>query len=313
LGIVGRKAQDQPLVPATYIRECFDIRDKTLIWRERPASHFARRPEDHARFNRQRAGQPAGFKINGQHVVRLQFDGRTRRIAASRVAWCLSAGEWPVGLLAKRSHQPNGKASSLARRAEADMTLIKAMSEAPDASIAKLSALTGSPESCVSARLGRFAAAGFAASPMCVPGRSWCLTGAGKALAMNGQPLIDELDRDILTIIARAPVRQLALARRLGVCSLTAKRRLGLLIAQGLADAQDGRFRISDVGVKALGSDAPQRWIDSERIRAANARDVLARGGSDLLTTAERGRMGGLAMARGSRAMPSVELDRIAS
>jgi hypothetical protein len=130
---------------------------------------------------------------------------------------------------------------------------------------------------------------------------------------MNGQPLIDDLDRDILTIIARAPVRQLALARRLGVCSLTAKRRLGLLIERGLVSRTDGRYAITDHGRAALCPDAPRPWVRPELVSAAAARDVLARGGSDLLTTAERGRMGGLAMARGGRTMPSVELDRIAS
>ena len=112
------------------------------------------------------AHEPATFSgPNGVAMVRMTYNGKIRRLSAARVAYAITKGQWPTGLLAKRSHQPNGKASSLARRAEADMTLIKAMSEAPDASIAKLSALTGSPESCVSARLGRFAAAGFAASP----------------------------------------------------------------------------------------------------------------------------------------------------
>jgi hypothetical protein len=311
---VGRKAQDQPPVPATYIRECFDIRDKTLMWRERPASHFARRPEDHARFNAIFAGKPSGFiGPNGVAMVRLQFEGRTRRIAASRVAWCLSAGEWPVGLLAKRSHQSNGKASSLARRAEADMTLIKAMSEAPDASIAKLSALTGSPESCVSARLGRFADAGLAASPMCVPGRSWCLTGAGKALAMNGQPLIDDLDRELLVAVALSPLSLMALKRRIEVCRLTVRRRVDRLIERGLIETQDGRYAITDQGRAALGDQCPKPWVKPEAVAASLAKDVTARGGSDLMTLAERGRAGGLAAARGGRAMPTFELDRIAS
>jgi hypothetical protein len=290
---VGRKAQDHPPVPATYIREAFHVRqDGQLVWRERPESHFPCRPEDHARFNRQRAGQPAGFKINGQHVVRLQFDGRTRRIAASRVAWCLSAGEWPSGLLAKRSRQPNGKASSLARRAEADLTLIKAMSEAPDASIAKLSALTGSPESCVSARLGRFADAGLAASPMCVPGRSWCLTGAGKALAMNGQPLIDDLDKDILMACARAAHGLMALVRVTGSCRLTVRRRIDRLVARGLVSQTDGRYAITDHGRAALGDQLPSPWVRPDAVAASLAKDVTARRSPDVTTPAEAGRMG---------------------
>jgi hypothetical protein len=112
---------------------------------------------------------------------------------------------------------------------------------------------------------------------MCCPGKSWCLTGAGKALAMNGQPLIDDTGRDILTIIARAPVRQLALARRLGVCSLTAKRRLGLMIGQGLIDVNASRFRITDQGRSLLGDQCPSPWLRPEAISAAMARDVVRR------------------------------------
>jgi hypothetical protein len=240
------------------------------------------------------AHEPATFSgPNGVAMVRMTYNGKIRRLSAARVAYAITKGHWPSGLLAKRSHRPNGKASSLARRAEADMTLIKAMSEAPDASIAKLSALTGSPESCVSARLGRFAAAGLAASPQCVPGRSWCLTGAGKTLAMNGQPL-DDLDRAILRALALAPKRQLQMAREIEVCSLTIKRRGELLIERGLVKQNATRqpFAITDQGRAALGPDAPQRWIDSERIRAAAARDVLARRSPDVTTPAEAGRMG---------------------
>jgi hypothetical protein len=224
------------------------------------------------------AHDPATFSgPNGVAMVRMTYNGKIRRLSAARVAYAITKGHWPSGLLAKSSHQPNGKASSLARRAEADISLIKAMSEAPDASIAKLSVLTGSPESCTSTRLGRLAERGLTESPQCVPGRSWCLTGAGKTVAMNGQPLIDDTARDILAIIARAPVRQLELARRLGVCSLTAKRRLGVLIAQGLADAQDGRFRISEAGRSALGDQCPSPWLRPEAISAALARDVVRR------------------------------------
>jgi hypothetical protein len=276
---MGRSRLSQPPVPVEYVQQCFEVSDGALVWKERPREHFSARPEDHARFNAMFAGKPSGFSgPNGVAMVRLQFEGRTRRIAASRVAWCLSAGEWPVGLLAKRSHhQPNGEASSLARRAEADMTLIKAMSEAPDASIAKLSALTGSPESCVSARLGRFAAAGLAASPMCVPGRSWCLTGAGKARAMNGQPLIDDLDRELLVAVALSPLSQMALKRRIEVCRLTVRRRVDALIARGLVNQTDGRYAITDQGRAALGDQCPSPWLRSEAISAALARDVVRR------------------------------------
>ena len=172
------------------------------------------------------------------------------------------------------------------------MTLIKAMSEAPDASIAKLSALTGSPESCVSARLGRFAAAGLAASPMCVPGRSWCLTGAGKALAMNGQPLIDGLDREFLIVVALAPSRLMALVRVTGSCRLTARRRVDRLIERGLVSQTDGRYAITDQGRAALGDQCPKPWVTPDAVAASLAKDVTARRSLYAMTSAEAGRMG---------------------
>ena len=43
-------------------------------------------------------GGPAGFKgPKGVMLVRFQHLGKTRRIAASRVAWCLASGSWPDG------------------------------------------------------------------------------------------------------------------------------------------------------------------------------------------------------------------------
>jgi histidine ammonia-lyase len=52
------------------------------------------------------------------------------------------------------------------------------------------------------------------------------------------------------------------------------------LIEQGLAQAQDDRFMISDAGRAALGPDARRRsepGVKISAISAANARDVLAR------------------------------------
>ena len=90
-------------------------------------------------------------------------------------------------------------------------------------------------------------------------------------------PLIDDTGRDILTIMARAPVRQLELARRLGICSLTAKRRLGMLIEQGLIDVNASRYAITSGGRAALGDAAPKPWLRSEAISAAAASDVQRR------------------------------------
>ena len=248
---MGRGIATAP-VPPEIVRQHFSLRqDGQIVRRECRIASLAH--------------EPATFcGPNGVAMVRMTYNGRIRRLSAARVAYAITKGHWPTGLLAKPNRQPNGKASSLVRRAEANMTLIKAMSEAPDASIAKLSALTGSPELCVSARLGRFAATGLAASPMCVPGRSWCLTGAGKVIAMNGQPLIDDLDRELLVAVALSPLSQMALKRRIEVCRLTVRRRVDALIARALVSQTAGRYAITDQGRSALG-DQMSVSVDSLR------------------------------------------------
>jgi hypothetical protein len=102
---MGRKKITAAPVPVEYIRECFACRqDGQLIWRERPRDHFPHRADDTARFNNQRAGSEAGFRgPNGRLMVRIQFEERTRRIAASRVAWVLATGQWPSGPVLPRN------------------------------------------------------------------------------------------------------------------------------------------------------------------------------------------------------------------
>ena len=101
---MGRASNTEPPVPPEYLREALCLQDGQLIWRERPANHFPHRTDDCARFNGQRAGEPAGYPgSDGKLMVRFQFEGRPRRIAASRVAWCLSAGEWPRGQVRARN------------------------------------------------------------------------------------------------------------------------------------------------------------------------------------------------------------------
>jgi hypothetical protein len=73
------------------------------------------------------AHEPATFSgPNGVAMVRMTYNGKIRRLSAARVAYAITKGQWPTGLLAKRSRPPNaaaGGASSLARRAEADMPI----------------------------------------------------------------------------------------------------------------------------------------------------------------------------------------------
>jgi hypothetical protein len=81
------------------------------------------------------------------------------------------------------------------------------------------------------------AKAGVCISPQCVPGRSWMLSEKGRQLAEASIPVfLDDLDRTILSALALTPMRQLALSRRLETCSLTTKRRTGLLISHGLVE-----------------------------------------------------------------------------
>ena len=275
---MGRKQETQPPVDAAFIRECFDVRDDGAIIRRSD-------------------GELATFiGPKGVLLVRVRHNGRTRRVVALRVAWCLSTGEWPKGVVkprngvdddlrpenlivvkagARRFDQGKGGiASSLERRGQTSTALLRALAENPDATVPQLSRLVGRSEGCCCVRLVKLEAQGLTCSPKCQAHIRWRLSQTGRALAMNGQPLIDDTGRDILTIMARAPVRQLELARRLGVCNLTAKRRLGMLIEQGLIDVNASRYAITSGGRAALGDAAPKPWLRSEAISAAAASDV---------------------------------------
>ena len=101
---MGRPRHSQPPVPPSFVAECFAIRqDGVLIWRERPVTHFPDRADDRSRFNRQRAGEPAGFRgPRGVVLVRLQYDGKTRRLAALRAAWVVATSAYPDGVARAR-------------------------------------------------------------------------------------------------------------------------------------------------------------------------------------------------------------------
>jgi DNA-binding Lrp family transcriptional regulator len=300
---MGRPQVSQPPLPVEYVRDALQVRqDGQLIWRDRPREHFPCRPDDAARFNNQRAGEPAGFAgPDGKLMVRVQFEARTRRIAASRIAWMLATGAPPKGtvrarngddrdlrpenlILTPRGPKPfgdGGRASSLHQRAGANTKLLQAMAANPDAPIAQLSALTGSSEPCVCTRLQRLSEQGLCHGPMCVPGRAWALSQAGRALAAAALPVLDNRDRDLLAALALTGMGTLKLARRVGTCPLTVKRRLYSLIERGLAFADPRRFYgITDQGRRALGTTNPPRpapWLGPEQISAASAKDVRQR------------------------------------
>jgi hypothetical protein len=204
------------------------------------------------------------------------------------------------------AHKPQanaGRASSLERRQEVNATLLQALAERANPTLAELSALTGSSEARVSGRLVRLAAKGLTQSPQCCPGRSWCLTEAGRAIvAIPNSVVIDDLNKRLLAALAPAPMRQLVLSRRVGVCSLTVRRRTELLIGHGLLrrDAAK-RFSVTDAGLAAL-PDAPKRWINTAAISAANAKDVRERGQDDR-TTAQRSAHSSMGAAKAAATM----------
>jgi Winged helix-turn-helix DNA-binding len=295
---MGRKRETQPPVDAAFIRECFDIRDDGAIIR---------------RSN----GEPATFTgPKAVVLVRVRHNGRTRRVVALRVAWCLSTGQWPKGVVRSRDGDDHnfrsgnlivvrrGKnpfaigTSSLKRRAEVDRRMLEALAENPGLTLPQLSKLTGSSESCCCTRLGKLSDMGLTCGPKCDARARWDLTAQGRAIAAAPIAVIlDDVDKNILMACARAAHGMMALVRETGSCRLTLRRRVDRLIERALVSQTDGRYAITDQGRAALGPDAPRPWVRPELVSAAAARDVLARGGSDLLTTAERGRMGGNATA----------------
>jgi hypothetical protein len=117
---MGRGIATAP-VPPEIVRQHFALRqDGQIVRRECRIASLAH--------------QPATFSgPNGVAMVRMTYNGKIRRLSAARVAYAIKKGHWPSGLLAKPRHKPfafGGMASSLVRRAVADMALIKAMSEA---------------------------------------------------------------------------------------------------------------------------------------------------------------------------------------
>ena len=284
---MGRGVQTEPLVPVGFIRQSFSIRqDGALVHRQSKRTDIL--------------GEPAGFEVNGRPVVRVRHNGKTRRIGLLRAAWAISAGAYPAGAVVPRdgnpwnasprnlevvpacSHKPQsgaGRASSLVRRQEADAKLIEALA-GPDASLAALSRQVGLSEGRVSTKLTRLAAKGLAISPMCVPGRSWALTAAGRGIAAAAVPvLIDDLERRILGALAATSMGIMKLSRRAGTCPLTIRRRLGLLIGRGLVFADPRRFySLTPAARGALGdASLPPRWVRVEAVSAASAPDVQRR------------------------------------
>jgi hypothetical protein len=104
---------------------------------------------------------------------------------------------------------------------------------------------------------------GFCVGAKCDARGRWDLTAQGRELAVSASPMvIDGTDRDILRIIARSPSKLMALARQIGTCPMTARRRINLLAQRGMAAAAaDGKFMITDTGLPR----SPTRRSDRSR------------------------------------------------
>jgi DNA-binding Lrp family transcriptional regulator len=305
---VGRGVVTAPPVPPEAIREHFSCRQDGEIIRRQ--CHIAALVDEPAVF--------AGPK--GALMMRLTFQNKIRRVLASKVAWALAFGQWPAGPVRPKNGDPSdlrpsnltvarycdhkpqssgGRASALGSRAEMNAALLNAMAEREGASVAELSRAVGLSEGRISTRLTKLAARGLCEGPMCVPGRAWCLSQQGRAIALSDAPVVlDDTDRDILRIAARSPMRLTRIAVEVGVCNLTARRRIDALIARGLVDADGAKFKIAAKGYQLLGDAVPKPWLKVESISAAKARDVAERSSPDGLTKSQAARLGGLARSR---------------
>jgi DNA-binding Lrp family transcriptional regulator len=175
----------------------------------------------------------------------------------------------------------------LERRRAVDAKLIEALAGHPEASVARLGELAGLTESGASARLGKLAAKGLAASPMCIPGRAWALTEEGRRHA-GDHVVLDQRDHDILAALALTAMGAMKLARRVEVCPMTIRRRVRSLVENGLVFADPRRFyAVTDAGRQALGGAVPPRWVDLDRLRASLAKDVQARSPTNDRTAAQ--------------------------
>lgn len=324
---MGRQRTTEPVpVPVEIVKQTFATRQDGVIIRR--SCHIDAL-----------AHEPATFRGPGDKLmVRVYVDGGIRRLLATRIAWVLATGSWPDGPVLPRNgvdddlraenlikvrhgkdpfgaisdkHSKGGKASALHERQVRNKALLKALNDNPGATLPQISQLIGSSTSCTCVRLAKLEAQGLTCSPKGQAHVRWELSQAGRALAAAADPVIlDSLDTDILETVASAPMKQLELARRLGVCSLTIKRRVTRLIDAGMVTAdRDRRFRISGSGVTALGGGPAlkpvERWVRPELVSAASARGVVERQehhSNDDRTFAQRSAHGTMARLQSSAA-----------
>ena len=289
---MGRTAVSHAPPPVSYLRQCFEIGDNSgrLPWRSRPLEHFGQRREDAANWNARFPGRAAGWMTPFGLMVRFTFEGRTVRMLASRVAWAISTGTHPVGVIAPRDGDPTNMrpanllersrgwrrrgGPSLAERRAADAAVLAAMRQHPGATIAEIAGIAGSGKPSARRRLAKLAAQGLACGPQCLPSRHWALTGAGLTLAASATPLVDALDREVLAALRwRDHCTIASLARRVERCEPTARRRLQGLAERGLVVNGAG-WSLTGPGLAAIGG-RPEPWVKPLAPPLVHHRDAL--------------------------------------
>jgi predicted transcriptional regulator len=295
---MGRQRNSQPPPSPELIAKAFQIHDGAL---------FSTRTGEAALVEK---------GIDGFLMARVTVDGKIRRFAVQRIAWVVHFGAWPKGIVRLRSDGGGYGAdnlietrrgqnpfavgrASLIRRAERDASLLQAMVKLNgEATVPTISRLAGMGSTCVCMRLSALADKGLCAGPKCDARARWDLTERGREVATANAVVLDDRDRDILTVIARVPAGIAAIAKRTNVCQPTARRRIDRLVEHGLAAATGKRYTATEQGLRALGpASRPEPWVRVERVSAALAPDVQARHGQTVLSRSDAARLGGLARA----------------
>ena len=195
-------ARPEPLSVAAIKAALRVRRDGVLVWRKRRSRRAIR-----GQFNQLYAGKLAGHIIAGRgRVVQLtDAKGHGRMVAATRAAWTLHHGVWPSHpvrfvddadvyradnlALDEKPHSSRGCTAGRQSQA-ADIDLLEAMADYPEASVTRLASRAGSNQPSVSRRLRKLAERGLVTAPQCVASRAWFLTEAGREAALVNTPAL---------------------------------------------------------------------------------------------------------------------------
>ena len=78
-------------ISQSFALECFEYRGGTLVWKDRPLSHFANE-KCRKVFNSRQAGTVAGTLISGYMAVNF----KQRRVSVHRLIFLMHHGYWPA-------------------------------------------------------------------------------------------------------------------------------------------------------------------------------------------------------------------------